>query len=71
MLIPQSETQAFITEPGNHDWVSIIKCISGSQPGGQPGGHLGGQYRLPYLIFQGKQMQQSWISPGLNRETVI
>ena len=30
VLIPQSEAQAFITEPGNRDWVSIIKSISGS-----------------------------------------
>ena len=48
VLIPQSKAQAFITEPGNRDWVSIIKSISGSQ------------YQLPpYFIFQGKQMQQS------------
>ena len=48
VLIPRSEAQAFITEPGNCDWVSIIESISGSQ------------YRLPpYFIFQGKQMQRS------------
>ena len=31
VLIPQLKAQAFITEPGNRDWVSIIKSISGSQ----------------------------------------
>ena len=60
VLVPRLEAQAFIAEPGNRDWVSIIECISG------------GQYRLPpYLIFQGKQVQRSWILPELDHETVI
>jgi len=29
VLVPRSEAQAFIAEPGNRDWVSIIECISG------------------------------------------
>ena len=60
VLVPRLEAQAFITELGNRDWVFIIESISGSQ------------YRLPpYFIFQGKQMQQFWISPRLNHKTVI
>jgi hypothetical protein len=43
VLIPQSEAQAFITEPGNRDWVSIIECILGGQSGGQLGSQSGGQ----------------------------
>ena len=31
MLVPQSQAQAFITEPGNREWVSLIKYISGNQ----------------------------------------
>ena len=31
VLVPRSEAQAFIAEPGNRDWVSIIECILGSQ----------------------------------------
>ena len=41
VLVPQLEAQAFITEPGNRDWVSIIECISGGQSGSHSGGQSG------------------------------
>ena len=60
VLVPRSQAQAFITEPGNREWVSLIECISGSQ------------FQLPpYIIFEGKQVQRAWITSRLNRETVI
>jgi DDE superfamily endonuclease len=59
-LVPQSQAQAFIAEPGNREWVSLIECISGS-----------GFQLPPYIIFEGKQVQRAWITSRLNRETVI
>ena len=60
MLVPQSQAQAFTAEPGNREWVSLIKCV------------LGGRYQLPpYIIFKGKQVQQAWITARLNPKTVI
>ena len=62
VLIPRSEANAFVAEPGNREWVSIIEFISRC-----------GQYRPPpYFIFQGKQIQSAWAKGiELDRDTVL
>ena len=60
VIISRNDKEAFTIQPGNRDWVSIIKCISTTN------------YVLPpFVIFPGQQIQQSWIDKAIDGNTVI
>lgn len=61
VVISRSEKTTITTQPGNRrEWVSIIECIG-----------TNGYVLPPFVIFEGKQLPQSWITPGLDPNTVI
>jgi hypothetical protein len=65
VLISTSKGEAMIAELGNHDWMSVIECILS-------GVNLINSISLSaFIIFSGQRMQHSWITPDLDKETVI
>lgn len=61
VIVPIEEAQAFVAQPGNRDWVSVIECISGNC------------YSLPaFVIFEGQRIIQSWVQGrNLDNQMVI
>lgn len=60
VIIPVSEKEAWSTQPGNRDWVSVISCINAES------------YSVPgFVIFKGSQIQHSWFGNQIDNRTVI
>jgi hypothetical protein len=60
VLIPVIEEEAFSIQPGNKEWVSVIKCIGANG------------FILPaFFIFQGQRLQQSWVNHRMDKHTVL
>jgi len=60
VIVSKKEIAAYSIQPGNREWVSIIECINATD------------YSLPpYIIFEGKQIQESWIDGQIDKRTVI
>jgi hypothetical protein len=60
VLVPVTEEEVFSIQPGNREWVSVIKCISTNG------------YSLPaFIIFQGQRLQQSWVNLQMDKQTVL
>jgi len=49
VLARAGKKKAYIKEPGNREWVSIIECISAS-----------GSKLKPMVVFKGKSLQTTW-----------
>src|SRR5437667_2435540 len=60
VIIPRSELIAISCQPGNREWVSVIESIRSN-----------GYSVPPFVIFKGKQIQQSWISDALDPRMAI
>ena len=60
VFVPRSEAEVFIVQPGNRDWISIIKCIGAT-------GHL----IPPFFIFPGQRIQQEWVNSTIDKKAVI
>jgi hypothetical protein len=60
VIIPRIEGEAFVNQPGNRDWVSIIECIG-----------INGYLLPPFLIFKGQRIQDSWVDETIDPEIVI
>ena len=61
VIVSRHEKEAFAVQPGNREWVSIIECIG-----------YNGYVPPPFVIFQGKQIQQAWIpEDSFDPHTVI
>ncbi len=59
VIIPVGEENFFCIQPGNREWVSVIKGIG-----------ING-YSLPsFVIFQGQRIQQSWINAQMDDRMV-
>jgi hypothetical protein len=48
VIILRHEAKSFSIQPGNRDWVSVIKCIS-----------INGYVLPPFVIFEGQRIQQT------------
>ena len=60
VIISRNNKEAFTIQPGNKDWVNIIKYISTTN------------YVLrPFIIFPRQQIQQSWTNKTMDGNTVI
>lgn len=60
VIISRHDKEAFVVQPGNRDWVTIIETISTTD------------YVLPpFVIFPGKQIQQGWVDRAIDKETVV
>jgi hypothetical protein len=60
VIVPRDSLEPTVVQPGNREWVSIIECISANN------------YVLPpFVIFQGKRIQQAWIPKDLDPQFVI
>jgi hypothetical protein len=51
VIISKYKKKVYIVQPGNQEWVSLIKCIS-----------LDGRRTQPWVIFKAKQHQERWFS---------
>ena len=60
VIVPRRAAQTFSTQPGNREWVSIIECIS-----------TDGDLLPPYVIFEGKRIQHSWVDEKVDKSIVI
>lgn len=60
VIIPRSQSTASSIQPGNREWVSIIECIG-----------FNGLVLPPYIIFQGKQLQQAWFPEALDEQIAV
>jgi len=49
MVSKYDKKKAYMTQYGNREWVSLIKCIS-----------MDGRYLPPWIIFKGKLIQKAW-----------
>ena len=49
VMINKNEKKAYVTQPGNREWVSLIECIS-----------MDGRRLSPWVIFKAKQLQRAW-----------
>lgn len=60
VIISRHDKEAFVVQPGNRDWVTIIETISTTD------------YVLPpFIIFPGKQIQQGWVDLAIDKETIV
>ncbi|KAF2178998.1 DDE-domain-containing protein, partial [Zopfia rhizophila CBS 207.26] len=60
VLIPVEQEHAWLTQPGDREWVSTIEAIG-----------MNGYSPPAFVIFAGKQIQHSWIDPSIDRRTVL
>jgi hypothetical protein len=62
VIIPRQQKTASSIQPDNREWVSIIECIG-----------FNGYVLPPYIIFEGKQLQQSWFRNDIeiDQQTVV
>lgn len=60
VIVPRYCKEAFSTQPGNCDWVSIVECISAH-----------GFVLPPFVIFQGQRIQSSWVNDRVDKSIVI
>jgi hypothetical protein len=60
VIIPRSEAQALSIQPGNKEWVTVIESIG-----------TNGSIIPPFVIFEGKTIQQSWINRKMDPRMVI
>ena len=49
VMIGRHEKKAYMTQPGNREWVSLIECVS-----------MDGRRLTPFIIFKAKQLQKAW-----------
>jgi hypothetical protein len=60
IIISKEESHAYINQPGNREWVSVIESINTTE------------YSLPpFVIFKGKTIQRSWADALIDKQTVI
>ena len=50
-MISRHEKKEYITQPGNREWVSIIKCVSAV-----------GRLIQPYIIFKAAIYKRAWFN---------
>lgn len=60
VLVPVQDEKAWVIQPGDRDWVSVIETIG-----------MSGYSPPPFVIFAGKQIQHSWIPADIDPYTVI
>lgn len=60
VLLPVEAEESWSIQPGDREWVSIIESIG-----------MNGYSPPPFVIFQGKQIQHSWIPPNIDTRTKI
>ena len=60
VIISRGDSEAFVGQPGNRDWVSIIEAIGAS-----------GYVVPPFVIFEGKQIQYEWTDASIDHQIVI
>lgn len=60
VIISVGEQDAFSIQPGNREWVSVIKCIG-----------VNGFSVPSFVIFQGQRIQESWVNTQMDKRTVI
>ena len=49
VMISKHEKKAYMTQPGNREWVSLLECVS-----------LTGKSLPLWMIFKGKQLMKAW-----------